>query len=429
MEIDNKDNPFANLNQGCGCASNKAGGGEALQESTGCGCGSGRPVEFETIQAQTTDPPCCGAPVTPTEDIDPFAQSFTSGALETPAGPVPRIGAVLSASDKRGAIKARWGVGRMDYRVAPGLYALGQPDEHSPVLVSANYKLSFDKLRQELSGFSAWVLVLETNGINVWCAAGHGSFGTRELVARIQSTGLEKVVAHHKVIVPQLGAPGVAGYLVKRQSGFRVVWGPIKASDLPAFLNNGQKAEEAMRIKDFPLRERAVLVPVELTFTFRYLVMIVPVMLILGGLGGLISPGQATGFMAGMWSLGLTGALAAIGGVIGGAVLTPLALPWLPGRAFALKGFWVGLGLGLIIAWARMGSPFGWTANWASGLEFAAVMLITTSTSTFLGMNFTGSSTYTNLSGVKKEMAVAVPLEIAACGIGLLTWFGALYLA
>ena len=78
----------------------------------------------------------------------------------------------------------------MHYTVEPGLYAVGKPDERSPVLVTANYKLSFDKLRNELTGRNVWILVLDTKGINVWCSAGKGTFGTMELVGRIESTGL-----------------------------------------------------------------------------------------------------------------------------------------------------------------------------------------------------------------------------------------------
>jgi len=127
----------------------------------------------------------------------------------------------------------------MRYTVDPGLYAVGNPDAQSPVLVTANYKMSFDRLRAELSGIDAWILVLNTDGINVWCAAGKRTFGTEELVRRIESSGLARVVAHRKLIVPQLGGPGVAAHQVKELSGFRVVYGPIRAEDLPAFLESG----------------------------------------------------------------------------------------------------------------------------------------------------------------------------------------------
>ena len=135
-----------------------------------------------------------------------------TGTVSTPAGSVPQVSSELHWRDHWGAIKARWGVGRMDYAIDPGLYALGNPDRESPVLVSANYKMSFDELRSSLPGRDLWILVLDTKGINVWCAAGKGTFGTEELVRRIESSGLKEIVSHRSIILPQLGAPGVAAH-------------------------------------------------------------------------------------------------------------------------------------------------------------------------------------------------------------------------
>ncbi len=93
--------------------------------------------------------------------------------------------------------------------IEPGLYVLGKPTKESPVFVSANYTLSFDALRSVLNGNDCYILVLDTKGINVWCAAGKGTFGTDELVHRIVSVGLADIVSHRTLIVPQLGATGV----------------------------------------------------------------------------------------------------------------------------------------------------------------------------------------------------------------------------
>ncbi len=94
------------------------------------------------------------------------------GWLDTPAGQIPRVGAKLTRRDWLGTLKARLGVGRMNYKIDPGLYAVASPTAKSPVFVTANYKLSFDHLRRHLGGLDAWLLVLDTKGINVWCAAG-----------------------------------------------------------------------------------------------------------------------------------------------------------------------------------------------------------------------------------------------------------------
>ena len=85
---------------------------------------------------------------------------------------------------------ARWGFNREGHRVEPGLFRLGNPTPDSAVFASANYTLSFDALRSALAGTDAWILVLDTKGINVWCAAGKGTFGTEELVRKITETRL-----------------------------------------------------------------------------------------------------------------------------------------------------------------------------------------------------------------------------------------------
>ena len=178
-------------------------------------------------------------------------QPFVIGLIQTSVGPVPQVSSSLVWADRLGTFKARWGIGRMHYTIEPGLYALGKPDERSPVLVTANYKMSFDKLREALPGRDMWILVLETKGINVWCASGKGTFGTMELVGRIESSGLNKIVSHRELILPQLSGPGVAAHQVKKLSGFKVIYGPIRATDLATFLDNGLKATPEMRLKTF----------------------------------------------------------------------------------------------------------------------------------------------------------------------------------
>ncbi len=343
-------------------------------------------------------------------------QPFVIGSISTPIGEVAQISSTLSWTDRWGTFKVRWGVGRMDYKVVPGLYALGRPDAASPVFVSANYKMSFDRLREATPGRDAWILVLNTHGINVWCAAGKGTFGTDELVTRIASSRLAEVVSHRRLILPQLSAPGVAAHLVSKRSGFKVVYGPIQAKDLPAFLDNGMKASPEMRTKSFTVRERAVLVPVELVLALR------KVLLIALGLflaGALLRPGAfwAAGVTQGAYSV-----LAFAVAITAGLVLTPVLLPWIPGRAFSVKGFLVGLLVALI--WAAM--RWHTAGTMAGRLEIASWCFMMPAVAAFLAMNFTGCSTYTSLSGVKKEMRIAVPAQIGACAVGLVLWFVAL---
>ena len=99
---------------------------------------------------------------------------------------MPQVATTVSARDFWGTLGARIGIIRRNYKVAPGLYAVGSPGPQSPVLVTANYKLSFDALRHRLGGIDAWLLVVDTRGINVWCAAGKGSFSTEEVIQSVR---------------------------------------------------------------------------------------------------------------------------------------------------------------------------------------------------------------------------------------------------
>ncbi|MFH0922225.1 MAG: mercury methylation corrinoid protein HgcA [Fibrobacterota bacterium] len=312
--------------------------------------------------------------------------------------------------DLLGAWKARWGLGRMGYRVLPGLYALNTPSPDSPVLVSANYKMSFDLLRRAMAGRPAWLLVIDTKGINVWCAAGKGTFGTAEIVRRVRETDLASAVTHRRLIVPQLGAPGTAAHTVRAETGFSVVYGPVRAADLPAFLDAGCRTDAAMRTATFTFRERWVLVPVEVVGAAVPALTAAALALLLSGLtrhGYSLDAVRTTGLL----SISLL-----CMALLSGAVLTPLFLPRIPGRAFAVKGALTG-GLGVALLWL-LSAHF----QALSGIDKAAWSLMIPAFSSFLAMNFTGATPFTSLSGVLKEMRLAVPLQAGAAGLGIILW-------
>ena len=351
---------------------------------------------------------------------------WTVGAVETPAGSVSQVATRLSRSDRLRAIAVRLGIGRMSYAVAPVLYAAGSPGPQSPVLVSANYKLSFDRLRQELVGLDAWILVLDTKGINVWCAAGKGTFGTDEIVRLVEESHLSQVVGHRTLIVPQLGAPGVAAHEVKERSGFRVVYGPVRASDISAFLAAGMKALPAMRRVRFGLGDRLAVAPMALVGGGKRAVVLAACLLVLAGLG---RGGYDVGLAA---SAGLRAALLVLLAFVGGAMFAPILLPWLPGRMFSTKGAVVGLALACGAALLGLiPSPPGKveegkaSAGPAGRMEIWAWLLVMPAIAAFLAMDFTGASTYTSLSGVRREIRRAVPLQAAAGVVGLGLWIAA----
>ncbi|MBR0596684.1 mercury methylation corrinoid protein HgcA [Sinanaerobacter chloroacetimidivorans] len=308
----------------------------------------------------------------------------------------------LTMQDVFGAWKVRWGINRMNYKIDSGLYYVGRPNSDSPVLVTANYKLSFDALRKELSGISAWILVLDTKGVNVWCAAGKGTFGTEELVKRLEITGISKVVSHRTLILPQLGAVGVSAHEVMKRSGFKVVYGPVRAEDIPKFLKNGMKADQEMRTVNFNLADRAVLTPVEIVGAVKPSLILFGMMFLLNQIG--IS--RFTG----------TDLYAYFGAVIVGCVLTPILLPWIPGRAFSLKGWF----LGLIWSAGIITLNHGFTSMEYGMLTAISYLLVLPSVSAFYAMNFTGCSTFTSFSGVIREMKISIPLITISIGLGVI---------
>ncbi len=311
--------------------------------------------------------------------------------------PVRPTTATLTFANRWDHFLARWAVNRSGHRVEPGLYALGSPTPDSPVFVTANYSLSFDALREALPGIDGYILVLDTHGINVWCAAGKGTFGTEELVRRIQATGLANVVRHRVVILPQLGAPGIAAHEIRKQSGFKVEYGPVRAADLPAYLRTHTATEEMRRV-EFTLLDRLVLIPVEL-------ILAVPLMLIAAIIAYFFG-----GFLA---------AAGIVAAVLAGTVLFPILLPWLPSHAFSGKGLVLGAVVALPFALVVfLGSPD--QAIWLRGILGAAYLLALPPITAYLALNFTGTSTFTSRTGVRREIFTYIPVMAFLLGGGIL---------
>lgn len=280
----------------------------------------------------------------------------------------------------------RMGISRSRNRVKPGLYSLGHPDPKSEIFVSANYTLSFDALRTALEGINCYILVLDTRGINVWCAAGKGTYGTNELVKRIKLTRLEYVTKRKTLILPQLSGPGIAAHKVKKLSGFNVEYGPVRANDLREYLKT-HKATPEMRRVNFRLSDRLILVPTEFVQVLLLIIVLaVPLYFIAG-----ILP-----------SLALSAAF------IAGVVLFPILLPWIPTPNFSSKGFILGTLITLpfavaeylihpdLVLWQRI----GWALSY---------ILILTTVTAYLALSFTGATTFTSKSGVKREIFAYIP--------------------
>ena len=303
----------------------------------------------------------------------------------------------LAASNHWDHILARLGVKRGAHRVEPGLYALGSPTPDSPVFVTANYTLSFDALRSALAGIDGYILVLDTQGINVWCAAGKGTFGTEELVLRVAATQLKGVVRHRVLILPQLGAPGVAAHEVKKRTGFKVEYGPVRAADLPEYLKTHTATAE-MRGVRFTLPDRLVLIPVELVHLLLPFLLAAVALYFLGG---------------------LTTALAAVAVLLAGVVLFPILLPWIPTSNFSTKGFILGglAALPFAVSIFVQHPAWSWYRQAGQALGFLLIMPAITA---FITLNFTGATTFTSRSGVRREIFAYIPAMAWTLGAGLI---------
>ena len=334
---------------------------------------------------------------------------YVDDFIETETGPIPRVKTRLDRKDKISTVLVRCGINRYRYKVVPGVYAVGSPDKNSEVLVTANFKLTFDLLRQELKGLNLWILVLDTRGINVWCAAGEGNFATRELTERIKKVNLDRIVDHKRIIVPQLGATGVAARAVKKESGFRVVYGPVRARDIPRFLTNKRKADKTMRTVTFTFFERLILTPVEIQIFLKPALITALILFLVSGIGpGLFS-------FSGAWSRGFAAFVALLTGMVSGAIITPALLPFIPVREFALKGIIAG-SIGAMI---MMGLVPSATSSFSTGF---ALFLFSVSISSFLAMNFTGTTPFTSPTGVEKEMKRYIPVQLISLVLSTGFW-------
>ncbi|MHB8232214.1 MAG: mercury methylation corrinoid protein HgcA [bacterium] len=313
-----------------------------------------------------------------------------------------------TAADYFGRVKCRVSNSfRMKYKIEPGLYSLGEPDGNSDVFVSANYKLSFNILRKELSGLSVWILVLDTKGINVWCAAGKGTFGTEELVKRISKVKLSSILNHGSIIVPQLGAVGVNADAVFKKTGFKVYFGPVYAKDIKAYLMNGKRKTPEMRKVEFSTLDRLVLTPMEIIPAIKKFLIFGIIVLLFFGL-------QPSGILfKNAWLSGMPFLLLGLAGIIGGAFITPVLLPFIPFRSFAVKGWIIGILLVISVLFF-LNSP-----QQKNILIFTVEILFFPMASSYFALQFTGSTTFTNMSGVKKELKIALPVYLISTAISI----------
>ncbi len=236
-------------------------------------------------------------------------------------------------------------------KVATGLYRVGNPNRKSPVLVTGNYELTVRRLVRELDGrVGCWLVVANSRGINVWCAAGGGHFTADDVISAIKTSGVQDMVDHHALILPQLCANGVDGRRIRQETRWGVHWGPVRARDLPAYLAAGREKTNAMRWVTFPLRDRLEMTIISTIF-----------------FGVLLAIPFAI-----FWPhlMGLT-----LGAMVVQAFFFGLFLPWIPGHDGLVKGIFLAAATVLgVVLWGQLAGnwPLVKFVNRSLGLGFLA---------------------------------------------------------
>jgi len=224
-------------------------------------------------------------------------------------------------------LKTIWG---LLFRLFPcptktGLRKIGRPGRDSPVLVTCNFHNTVGRLTRARRGRDAWLVVADSRGINVWCAAGGRDLDTDSVVTAVKTTGVADLVDHGTLVLPPLAAPAVRGVDVAERTGMKVRWGPVRGVDLPAYLDGGMRRDEAMKRATDTWRERLD-AGIGSMFVFY----------LMGALGFAI-------FGRPLLLHYLIISFAVLAGFV-------LAAPWLPGRTGTIKALLLQLLLGAALA-------------------------------------------------------------------------------
>ena len=285
-------------------------------------------------------------------------------------------------------------------RCRTGLFALGTPDRTSPVLVTGNYRLTVARVKKALQGVDAYLLVAESRGINVWCAATGGLFTHHDIISVLKTSGIEELVDHRHLILPQLAATGIDTGAICRKTGWWATWGPVYAHDLPRFIANAMHKTSPMSGVLFSLSQR-----LEMAVAWAF-----PMSLIMG---------LITAFL---WREALVPLIVLIWGIAGMTfVLFPWYAPWLRprrrGSAVGRHAILFDIGRGPVMLWlvgmaglAGVAACVG-TLTWGMLCRWGAVSFMVLLT---VSIDIRGS-TPVHKSGLHTDRLLAITLDTEKC--------------
>ncbi|MFX0042674.1 MAG: methyltransferase domain-containing protein [Candidatus Hodarchaeota archaeon] len=169
--------------------------------------------------------------------------------------------------------------------IEPGIYQSGTPNETSPIIVTANYDFTYIKVMRDLKRLDAWVLCVDSNGINVWCAARGNDFGNNQLLEAVEATEIKNLTKEKILLLPQLSAGGVAIPQLPNKSEkfpFKIKYGPVWSKHIPQFIKNKPvRKPKNMKLAKFTLFHRIRAGITHTTFLFRKLFLLPIIALII----------------------------------------------------------------------------------------------------------------------------------------------------
>jgi acetyl-CoA decarbonylase/synthase complex subunit gamma len=124
----------------------------------------------------------------------------------------------------------------------PGIYEINDPDENSPVFVTSNFSLTYFIVSGELQSgrISAWLVVVEAEGLSVLTAWAAGKFSGDIVGAYMQKCGIVDKVAKKRVVIPGVVA-GISGELEDEIPGWEVLIGPREAAHIVPYVKEQLK--------------------------------------------------------------------------------------------------------------------------------------------------------------------------------------------
>lgn len=137
-----------------------------------------------------------------------------------------------------------------------GLIEIGNPDRNSPVFLTCNYHLTVARVKKALKRIDCYLLVSNSRGHNVWCGSTGGHLTNHNIISVLKTSKIKELVDHGNVILPQLAATGIESRIIKKKTGWKVIWGPVYAKDIPSFIGDKFIKRPEMREVRFSLIQR-----------------------------------------------------------------------------------------------------------------------------------------------------------------------------